>query len=290
MQMPVRRTPTPAAFTLVELLVVVGIIALLIAFLLPALQNARKRAVQLTCQSNLRQQGLSLFMYVNDNHGNFPNGDSTDGNYNSAHTLVVLGLGVNGTYLMDAYSGGNGQIWCCPEFASTPGGFDPPVPTSPAGWRSGAQFGGGYLHFFPSLYNTAPRVGYLVLNDPNDGGAYQGGNIFSSTSPYFKAHLPLLQDLAQPSGVQCWVSMNRLDRVKGRWMIKAEWYNAMIPIASNMFFFGNNRHLGRNGKPEGGSILFNDGSVTWSTRLNYQSAWGNCAVVWPRSFSANGAI
>src|SRR3954470_7446715 len=108
MQMPVRRRSTPAAFTLVELLVVVGIIALLVAFLMPALQNARKRAVQLTCQSNLRQQGLSLFMYVNDNRGNFPNGDYTDGNYNAAHGLAVLDF--NSSYLMDAYSGGNGQI------------------------------------------------------------------------------------------------------------------------------------------------------------------------------------
>lgn len=63
--------PQPKAFTLVELLVVIGIIALLIAILLPTLGKAREQARRTQCASNLRQFAIGTIMIANNNKGKF---------------------------------------------------------------------------------------------------------------------------------------------------------------------------------------------------------------------------
>ena len=62
-------------FTLVGLLVVVAIIAMLAGFLLPALRGARGRAQQASCINNLRQLGIAVTLYVQDNRGWLPLAD-----------------------------------------------------------------------------------------------------------------------------------------------------------------------------------------------------------------------
>jgi prepilin-type N-terminal cleavage/methylation domain-containing protein/prepilin-type processing-associated H-X9-DG protein len=71
-------TKSRRAFTLVELLVVVGIIALLVAFLLPALARAQKQARAVVCLSNLWQLALVFHGYMTDNKGQ-PPGYNADG-------------------------------------------------------------------------------------------------------------------------------------------------------------------------------------------------------------------
>jgi prepilin-type processing-associated H-X9-DG protein len=67
-----RRYNAAVGFSLIELLVVIGIVALLIGILLPVLAGARQSAQRVTCSSNLRQLGLIVTTYTNDSDDQFP--------------------------------------------------------------------------------------------------------------------------------------------------------------------------------------------------------------------------
>ena len=97
-------------FTLIELLVVISIIALLIAILLPALQNAREAARGVVCAANVRQVGATWFNYAQDNDGALPRYDNYDGGGAWAYRLRTHG------YLE------NPEILFCPS--RKPDGFD----------------------------------------------------------------------------------------------------------------------------------------------------------------------
>ncbi len=70
-----------SAFTLVELLLVIAIIAVLIALLIPALSGVREQANRIKCMANLRSIGQAMHLYANDNRNQYPRTIYNDGSF-----------------------------------------------------------------------------------------------------------------------------------------------------------------------------------------------------------------
>ena len=150
------------AFTLIELLVVIAIIAILAALLLPALAKAKEKAQRAQCLSNLRQMGLAMIFYADENNGLVPRGN--DAGPPEWYTLFTPYLGGRQTNEFD-----RAKVFLCPSYSNKSNlvcyvvnawGFLTPSPSDPG------------IQLKPSSKLTSVQVpvetGYLV--DVENGG------------------------------------------------------------------------------------------------------------------------
>jgi prepilin-type N-terminal cleavage/methylation domain-containing protein/prepilin-type processing-associated H-X9-DG protein len=180
-----------SAFTLIELLVVIAIIAILAAILFPVFAQAREKARQASCQSNLRQIGLATLMYTQDYDGVYPVAQYADG----AGVTYWFAQGVGSKFdktkgLLYAYMK-NHQIQRCPSWTGRP--------------RFGDGNGYGYNWLFvgsdlgltydystwPNLLNPAPEAAlgdtaskYLFADSGFYNAPWWGGDGTMYESPY----------------------------------------------------------------------------------------------------------
>ena len=117
---------TRAGFTLIELLVVIAIIAILAAILFPVFAQAREKARQAGCQSNLKQISIAFSLYASDNDGYYPapitnfgaSGGAIPPTWVTGDPTSTTGFVDKGgiyPYVKQRGNGGSTNVWACPD-------------------------------------------------------------------------------------------------------------------------------------------------------------------------------
>jgi prepilin-type processing-associated H-X9-DG protein/prepilin-type N-terminal cleavage/methylation domain-containing protein len=169
-----RRKRAAGGFTLVELLVVIGIIAILIAILLPALNKARQAANAVACASNLRQLGIALIGYANSHGGHLPTVAIREGSDEITWDDLLGGTRYDGRRLTESQMRARNaphagaRIYQCPNDDFSGRDFYPTHPGRTYALNTGTMWRGSRTQPFPGQ-GSPPRIWGVSSGHFEDG-------------------------------------------------------------------------------------------------------------------------